>query len=135
MDLPEIDLGENFNGKLFADVFSEMASVSSFWLPGTSYRLLHKGVDFGIIRLEALRRVYFSKISDALAYLVCGKGAHFLAGVLTRRHGVKNQLAPDAEFFHLVFKYESRNITNQAPYLEQWWAAKTIEYADEQSND
>lgn len=130
MNLPEIDLRENYNGKLYADVFSEMVPVSAYYKEGDLYQVKFRGINFGVARLEVIRRVYFTKISDAVAYLVCGRGAHYLAGILTRRYGVKNQLAPDAEFFHLVFKYESRNILNQAPHFQEWWNQKTIEHAE-----
>jgi hypothetical protein len=124
----QFEFSQNFNGKLFLDHFGDIRSKNEVFTIGEEGEVLLKNISLGYAVIEAARNFPFSRISDALSLLNCGKPAPYQAQLLNNYYGHGNMLAPDHQLVHVIFRYTQRNIENQTKLITEWWNEKTTHY-------
>lgn len=116
----------NYNGKLFTDCFgSVQLEDSEMFFAGNLLKGLHQDKEIGVLKVQAVRKFRFQHLSDVLAYLECGRPAHYLAEVIRKSAAADGYIVrPETRLDHIVFCYESRNIANHSALLQEWWQEK-----------
>jgi hypothetical protein len=117
-----MEYSHNPNGKLFADVWSDLRlSNPDKYYPGSELEIIYRGALMGYAKVVAVRRVQFKTLRDALSFLVQGRPAHYTASVLKRMYG---KIEPDDMIDHVVLAYTKRNLENQSSLIADWWKTK-----------
>ncbi len=124
--MERVSFSHNYNGKLFTDCFgSVQLEDSERFFAGNMLTGLYKNENIGLLKVEAVRKFRFQHISDVLAYIECGKPAHYLAEVIRKSAAADGYIVkPETRLDHVVFCYETRNITIHSALLQQWWQEK-----------
>ncbi len=117
---------ENWNGKLFTDHFNELTLHSHEYIKDAIGEVKLFNQHMGIVRIETLRVLPFSRISDIVSYSNIGKSLQFQAELLNRNHNNGVPLPPDTLITHMVCAYVQRNIEVQSKLITEWWTSKQI---------
>lgn len=121
-----INFTSNPNGKLFADIFSDVRLHDpERFFPAAKMDVYLKGMQMGTVQVVSFRSIEFRQITDILAYLVCGKPAAYLAALLRSYYENQITFTRHTQLDHIVFQWTSRNEEAHAHHLTEWWRAKT----------
>lgn len=124
--MQNVSFSHNYNGKLFTDCFgSVQLEDNEMFFAGNLLRGLYANTEIGVLKVQAVRKFRFKHISDVLAYIECGKPAHYLAAMIRQNAAAGGYIInPETRIDHVVFCYESRNIANHSLLLQEWWHEK-----------
>lgn len=119
--------GQNWNGRLFADVFSDARDYNpEKYAVGSLHDIYFKSRKIGVAEVVASRKFRFCEIRDAFSYLICGQPAYYLAAMLTKFYAPKDsKIHPDKEFIHVIWKWKARDIEAQNFLITEWWKEAT----------
>ena len=120
-----IDFSTNPNGKLFADLFSDIRMKSLAFEPGTECEIMYRSIFMGYAKIEETRSFPFARISDVAALLNCGKRAAYQAAMLNKFYNKGEMLAPETILQHIVFSWISRSRA-QEEMIKEWWNEKKL---------
>jgi len=117
-----VNYTNNFNGKLFCDVWGDVRlHDEEKFFPSNIIEVHYKNKTIGTAQVMAVRTFEFKQIRDALAFLDCGKPSYYLASLLQKFYG---PLQPQDKLDHIVLKYTNRNIELQEQMIKDWWQHK-----------
>lgn len=123
----QLDFTSNPNGKLFNDCFGDIRLRSNSFLVGTECEITYRNQFIGHAKIEVARSFSFSKITDAVAYLNCGRPAGYQRTLLNRYYNAGKMLHDETILQHLVFRWITRH-QNQSILLKEWWDDKCQTY-------
>jgi hypothetical protein len=127
--MQEINFLENYNGKLFNDIFMDIKLKNpELYGNGKEFDILLRNIHLGTAKIEAIIDLSNSRVKDIFSFLNCGKPAAYQIGLLNQLHGHGRSFAPDQQLVVIGFKYTERNFENQAALLTEWWKTKIEEY-------
>ena len=121
-----LDFSDNYNGKLFLDVFGTIRihNPAKYHTNAMLTIRLHEK-ELGTARVLAVRTFEYGNIRDVLSYLDTGKPAHYLAELLRRFYAPHGKLEANTQLDHIILQYETRQFENQSAELKKWWKSKT----------
>lgn len=128
-----IDIIQNFNGKLFADIFSHVTLFSQefkdAWSADEDVKIITRSTDWGMAKILHLSKFPFRDLKNSVSYLNIGRSAVAQAFELNRMHNQGRTLPPDTMLCHLVLGFTERNMENQNILIKAWWEAKQLNNA------
>ena len=120
----KLQFSHNHNGKLFLDHFGFVdLHDPDKYIVGSRLDLSLRHTLLGTVSVVAVRTFQYKQISDILAYIECGKPAHYLADLLKRYCEGKIELGPETKLDHVVLHYRERHLQNHSLLLQEWWKA------------
>ena len=123
--MQKLHFNANHNGKLFLDHFGfvDLHDAERYTV-GNHLDVFLRSTLLGTVTVVAVRTFRFKQISDILAFIECGKPAHYLADLLRRYCENKIALGPETELDHVVLHYKQRHLHNHSLLLQEWWNEK-----------
>lgn len=128
----QLIFNDNPNGKLFLDIFSDIRIADSFKFSiGNEMEVVLRNKPLGFVKVVGYKEFSFKRLTDTLAHVNCGRSAVYQAKLLNSYYSKGGALLqPDTTFYWVVFKWTTRNLTQQSTLLEDFWKTKM----DEQSH-
>jgi hypothetical protein len=86
--------------------------------------------EIGEAAIAHLSLIEFRAITNEIAFMVSGKGAHYVKGVLLKMYP---DMQPTDTMAVLVLEWKQRYLMEQEDMVRQWWdaqVAQTPQYAD-----
>lgn len=119
--MQKINFTHNWTGNLFCDAFGTVRIYNpAKHVVGAELEIYLKQYSLGTVEVVAVRMLKFNQINDALAYLIIGKPAPYLANLITRFYG-REQITSNTMLAHIICQYRTRNLPVQQQLLQEWW--------------
>lgn len=116
----------NFNGKLFNDVFGELM-IDDIRI-GDEVSITYQNQELGIAEIVEIKTFPFSGLKNRVSFLNCGEYMPTQAAILNRYYNQGKTLPQNQEIKHVIFKYTKRNLPNLETKISEWLAKQKEKY-------
>jgi hypothetical protein len=124
----QIDFSSNPNGKLLNDHFGEIRLKSASLCSETECEILFKHQSIGFANITSIRNFPINRLSDAAAYLNCGKSAAYQVALLNRYYNGGKPMPPDTMLSHLILSWTKRDIPAQEELFKDFWKSNLLNH-------
>jgi hypothetical protein len=109
----------NPNHKLLYDVFTDIRLPGEKYKVGNFLNVMLNSNSMGIVEVMSVRKFSFNRMNDSMAYACSGLSASKQNKQLKIYYP---NLQDDSTLFHLILRYETKNLAVHEPLLKDWWS-------------
>ena len=117
-----ITINENFNGKLLCAFFSvvELHEPEKH-KPGNVLECFLNDKKMGDVEVMQVRSFSMRDLRPVLSFIDIGQPPHKKTALLRKQWDNKIPIGPDTKLDHIVLRYVTRDLKNQADELFDYW--------------
>lgn len=128
----ELRFTDNFNGKLFLDLFGDIRMADDIYKVGTPVEVMLRNNFLGYAQIISRRDFSLKRLTEVASQINCGKGIMYQAKLLNSYYNGNKPMHPDTTLCQIVVRYTQKNMPVMQPLLHDWYENQKQLYTNPQ---